>query len=268
MKTMVITMVLIAVTVCGAWAKLGDLVASFDNIGNSTHYGLAADAYYLYTFYYYSTWGYPVIRMLRTNGSFVSSYPCPFGTTSPYYYCRGLSYGGSSVLFINNYYQRAVGRFYAANGSMINTWTWPTNMTYRYGICNTHDGTRLGTRIYQSYYTGDFWFSTTTGSLISSFKVGTTTYNFDLAWDYGNNMIWYGNYSTHHVYGITTSGSIISSWRVPSSVSYPYGIAYYGQYLYVSTSSGNPDEYIWIYHCPNTVGLTPASVGKIKALLK
>jgi hypothetical protein len=266
MKTMVITMVLIAVSVCGAWAKLGDLVASFDNIGSSTHYGLAADANYVYTFYYYSSWNYPIIRMLRTNGSFVSSYPCPFGTTSPEYYCRGLSYGGSIILYLNNYYQRAVGRLYAHTGSMISTWTWPSG--YRYGVCCTHNGSSAGTRIYQSYYTGDFWFSTTTGSLISSFKVGTTTYNFDLAWDYGNDMIWYGNYSTHHVYGITTGGSIVSSWRVPSAVSYPYGIAYYGEYLYVSTSSGSPDEYIWIYHCPNTVSLTPASVGKIKALLK
>ncbi len=255
----------VALAACSASARLGDLVASFDNVGASTHYGLAADAYYVYTFHY--TPPYDIYRMLRTTGSFVSSYPCPLGTTGYDFYVRGLSYGGGVLLYINNYYQRRVGRFYNSTGSLVSTWTWSTSMPYRYGICCTHDGTNYGSYIYQSYYDGNFWYSTTAGSLVSSFKIAAT-YDTDLAWDYGNRMIWYPNYSTGYVYGITTQGSILASWRVPSAVSYPYGIAYYGYYLYVTTSSGTPDEYIWIYDCPGTVGLTPASVGKVKALFK
>lgn len=269
MKRALLVLVVVGLAAGAAWGTLGSLVASFDNHpvgGGSSHYGLAADRNYLYSYYYSS--GYRIYRMLRSNGSLVSSYPNPFGTGTYQYYTRGLSYGGGTILYINHYYWRAVGRFYASNGSMISTWHWPTTMTYRYGICCTHDGTNYGTRIWQSYYgSGTFWQSTTTGSLISSFDIATT-YNYDDAWDYGNNMIWYGNISTDYVYGINTSGSILASWRGPTAVSNPYGVAYYGSYLYVSTSSGSPDEYIWVYHCPNTVGVAPASVGKVKALFK
>lgn len=266
MKRALLIFVLVVLAAGTASAKLGDLVASFDNHpvgGGSNHYGLAADRTYLYSFYY--TTGYHVYRMLRSNGSLVSSYPCPLGTTSPAYYCRGMSYGGGTILYINNYSQRRVGRFYASTGSLISTWTWPSGT--RYGICCTHDGTNYGTRIWQSYLAGTFWQSTTTGSLISSFDIANT-YNYDDAWDYGNNMIWFGNYSTDYIYGMRTSGSILASWRGPTAVSNPYGVAYYGSYLYVSTSYGSPDEYIWVYHCPNTVGVAPASVGKVKALFK
>ncbi len=263
-----ILMVLALALLAGiASAKLGDLVASFDNHpvgGTANHYGLAADRDYLYSYYY--TTGYLIYRMLRSNGSLVSSYHCPYlGGT--YYTCRGMSYGGGTILYINNYSTRRVGILRASTGSKIRTWSWRSGL--RYGICCTHDGTNYGTRIWQSYGNlGTFYQSTTTGSLISSFDIDPATYQYDDAWDYGNNMIWYGNYSTDYIYGVKTNGSILASWRGPTAVSNPYGVAYYGQRLYVSTSWGTPDEYIWVYDCPNTVGVAPASVGKVKALFK
>lgn len=252
-----------------AYGALGDLVGSFPNHprgGTSSHYGMAADANYLYSYYYRSP--YTVYRMRRSNGSLVSSYPCPLGTGSYQYYGRGMCYDGTGNIYFSNYYRRYVTRFRASNGSVLSTWMWPTTMGYRYGLAVDHKGTSAGTNIYQSYYSGIWYRSSLTGSLRRQWRTGIYDYAYDLAWDYGNKMIWYGNYSTEFVCGTNTNGSIIKSWGVPVPVSNPYGIAYWGNYLYVSTSSGTPDEYIWVYHCPPNVTVSPASVGKVKALFK
>ncbi|MEE9456695.1 MAG: hypothetical protein V3W11_06065 [bacterium] len=252
-----------------AYGALGDLVASFPNQPRSpltSHYGLAADANYLYSFMYYSSWRYPIIRMRRTTGAFVSSYPMP-GPTYPQYN-RSISYDGTGNIYGNNYSRRYVVRFRASNGSMLSTWTWPTTMPARGALAVDHTGTGAGTNIYQSYYNGTWFKSSLTGSLKSSWRGPGYTYSYDMAWDYGNKMIWYSNYSTEFIYGCNTRGSIIKSWGVPVSVWDPYGIAYWGNYLYVSTIYGTPDEHIWVYHVPANIGVAPASVGKVKALFQ
>ncbi|MEE8639088.1 MAG: hypothetical protein V3T41_01630 [bacterium] len=254
-----------------ASAKLGDLVASFPNQPRSplvSHYGLAADANYLYSFMYYSSWRYPIIRMRRTTGAFVSSYPMPGATSTYPQYNRSISYGGDGRIYANNYSRRYVARFTASNGAGLSTWNWPTTMPARYSLAVDHKGTSGGTNIYQTYYTGVWYKSSLTGSLKDSWRRPNTNYAFDMAWDYGNNMIWYCNYSTEYIYGCNTRGSILKSWGVPVSVWDPYGIAYWGNYLYVSTIYGTPDEHIWVYHCPANVGVEPASVGKVKALFQ
>jgi len=250
-----------------AYGALGDLVASYDNIGTSTHYGLAADANYVYSFYYYSTWRYPTIRMRRSNGSFVSSYPNPLGTGSGQYYIRGLSYDGLGYLYYNNYSQRRVGRARASNGALVSSWTWPSGT--RYGICVDHGGTTGGTNIYQNYTTNTWWVSSLTGSQKRAFRAPVNNYSYDTAWDYGNKLIWCANYNDEYIYGILPSnGSVKAKFAFPVGPENPYGIAYWGNYLYVSSTSGTPDEYIWVFHCPANVGVTPASVGKVKALFQ
>jgi hypothetical protein len=257
----------LALLVGVAWADMGDLVASFPNVGTGTHYGLAADANYLYSFYYYSTWSYPVIRMNRSTGSFVSSYPVP-GPTYPYY-TRGMCYDGLGYIYGCNYSRYYVTRFRASNGSLVSTWTWPSGT--RYGLAVDHKGTSGGNYIYMSYYTGDSWKHTTTGSLVSSWSMPNYTYAYDHAWDYGNKLLWFINYSTDWLQAIdTATHKVVESFRHPqwSAISSTYGIAYWGNYLYVSNSGGTPDEYIWVFHCPPNVGVTPASVGKVKALFQ
>jgi hypothetical protein len=270
-KSILVSMavVLMAGSAMGAF---GDLVASFHNqpsSGTSTHYGLAADATYLYSFYY--TTGYNVYRMLRSNGSLVSSYPCPLGTGTYQYYLRGACYDGTGYIYWQNYYQRIVARARADNGSLVSTWTWPTTEGYRYGIAVNHGASSAGTYIYQSYYVGDFWQSTLSGSAVSSFSLPYYTYDYDDDWDWNNRVIWAVNYSTDWIYGIDpTSEKMLYSFRHPkqADISSMYGIAYWPPYLYVSNSGGTPDEYIWVFHCPNNVGVAPASVGKVKALFR
>jgi hypothetical protein len=269
LRKSILIVLALALLAGSASAKLGDLVASFPNPGYTTytHYGLAADANYLYSFLYYSTWSYPVMRMRRSNGAFVSSYRIQ-GPSYPQY-TRGVSYDGTGYLYYCNYSRRYVTRARADTGSYISTWTWPSGT--RYGICADHRGTSPGTYIYMGYTTGDFWKHRLTGSLVSSWSMPNYTYNYDLAWDYGNYLIWSINYSTDWIYSVDPNTQrIVESFRHPrwASISSCYGIAYWGQYLYVSNSGGTPDEYIWVFDCPNTVGVTPASVGKVKALFK
>jgi hypothetical protein len=250
-----------------SYAGMGDLIASFPNYGRSTHYGMAADVSYLYSYHYDAATNYPINILRRSDGSFVRSIPVPF----PYLenrYVRGLSYEGGGFLRANNYNNLYVARLRASTGSWVSSWTWSGGAA-RYGLCINGDKQNQGTanRIYQSYYTGIWWVSNTNGSLISSFQAPFTNYALDLAWDYTHNLIWYGNYATNWVAGMTPAGSVRESWPVKSGVSYPFGIAYFGGRLYVSTSGGTPDEYIWVYECTYT-DREPASLGKVKALFE
>ena len=250
-----------------AFAAIGSLVNSFPNRGRGTHYGMAADSNYLYSYHYDATTNYPINILRRSNGAFVRSIPVRF----PYLenrYVRGLGYESGGFLRANNYNNRYVARIRASNGSLVSTWTWSGGAT-RYGLSVNGDKRNPGTanRIYQSYLTGLWWVSNTNGSLISSFQAPHTNYAYDLAWDYTHNLIWYGNYATGWIMGMTPAGSIRESWQLETGVSYPFGIAYHAGRLYVSTSGGSPDEYIWVYDCSYT-DVAPASLGKVKALFE
>jgi hypothetical protein len=259
--------------ICGVWAAIpafagmGSLINSFPNYGRSTHYGMAADVDYLYSYHYDAATDYPINVLRRSNGAFVRS----LSLDLPYLhnlYIRGLSFEGDRWLRLNNYNNRYVARIRALDGSFVSSWGWSGGST-RYGMCINGDKQNPGTanRIYQSYLTGIWWVSNTNGSLISSFQAPFTNYALDLAWDYTHDYIWYANYATRWVVGMTPAGSVRESWELESTVSYPYGIAYYGGRLYVSTSGGSPDEYIWVYECTYT-DVEPASLGKVKAIFE
>ena len=84
---------------------------------------------------------------------------------------------------------------------------------------------------------------------------------WDIAYDWRNHLIW-GGYNSRTVYGFTTNGSLRASFNMPSVVTYVRGMAYQGQYLWVSTSN----SMIYQIHCPQNLSVAPASLGKIKAI--
>lgn len=266
MHKRIIILMALAPIASTAFAGMGQLIASFPNYGRSTHFGMAADANYLYSLHYNVATNYPMMVLRRTNGSPVRSFtlPLPYGHNI---FVRGVGYEGGGYLRLNNYSNRYVAKITTA-GKFIGSWGWTGGAT-RYGLCINGDKNRpnTATRIYQSYLTGILWVSTTNGSLISSFQTPHANYAYDLAWDYTHNLIWYANYSSRWVVGMTPSGSVRESWQLKSTVSYPAGIAYYGGRLYVSTSAGSPDEYIWVYDCSYT-DVAPASLGRVKALFQ
>jgi len=253
--------IIIFATALGATAAayMGQIINSFPNTSGS-HTGMAADANYIYTVMWAPSPGHPIGKLDRWTGSFIGSYASPLAAP------RAMEYAGDGYIIVNDGTYDTVGKFVAATGSLVSTWTYVPG--YREGLCTDYSVPRAPTPptyVYQSYLT-TIYVSTTTGSLINSFTV-QNTYSRDLAWDYGNRWIWYGNYNDEYVYGMTVNGSIMASWRVPNGVSNPEGIAYYGEYLYVDIASTTPN-YIWVYHCPNIAAVTPASWGRIKATFR
>ncbi len=263
-----------ALAASAAFGAMGSLVASFPNAGGNAHYGLAADLDYLYSFYYDPSQGYPVNVVKRANGSFVRSIELPLPPLDKLN-LRGMGYVGDGslgqgYLYLNNYKDRYVAKVRITTGKLTGKWGWVGGEN-RYGLCVDNKKTQINTvrGFYQNSLDGLWWHSDKNGSLISSWQAPTENYAYDLAWDYRNDFIWYANSSTNWVFGMTTGGSILVSWPLEAGVLYPYGIAYYADRLYVSTSGGNPDEYIWVYDCPlSEIGIEPASLGRVKALFK
>lgn len=99
-----------------------------------------------------------------------------------------------------------------------------------------------------------------TGSIESLF---TSAYRpYDLAWDWRNEIIWTG-WADNIVHGYNTRGTLVASFSMP--VNYPRGFCYWGRYLWVSTLA---EHRIWKVHCPSTVSVEPASMGRIKAAFR
>jgi hypothetical protein len=256
-----------------AFGAIGDLVASFPAPGSNRHYGLAADANYLYTHHSSSVGSWPIFIIDRRDGSFVGSYRSPFyGVTPGNYNCfRGLSYQGGGYIWATNYAYDIVIKFRASDGSFISSWGTGFGTRRTYGICARNykpsTGSLEGFTISEYYAPRRIWNFNASGSFVSSF-VGCAAADF--AWDYFMRMVWAADVSDGYVYGYDwRSGRLLSSWtwRVRPTINDAYGVAYYGSYLYVLTTSGTPDEYIWVFHCI-IMDVKPASFGRVKALFR
>jgi hypothetical protein len=264
----------VALVVAGpAFGKMGDLVASFPAPGSNQHYGLAADANYLYTHYSSSVGSWPIFIIRRQNGSFVGSYRSPFyGVTPGNYDCiRGLSYQGGGYIWATNYAYDIVVKFRASDGSFISSWGTGFGTQRTYGICARNDkyssGTLRGFNISEYYAPHRLWDFSTSGSLVSSFEACAAA---DLAWDYWEWLVWAADITDGYVYGYNhETHRLVSSWpwRVRPTINNAFGVAYYGNWLYVLTTSGTPDEYIWVFHCVAS-DVEPASLGRVKALFR
>jgi hypothetical protein len=72
------------------------------------------------------------------------------------------------------------------------------------------------------------------------------------------------------VYGFTTAGSVVASFPSPAGNEAIAGCAFYEGYLWVSayrTQAGN-DPYIWQVDVRDLTGVSPASLGRVKALFR
>ncbi|MGD8719948.1 MAG: hypothetical protein PVH29_14150 [Candidatus Zixiibacteriota bacterium] len=91
----------------------------------------------------------------------------------------------------------------------------------------------------------------------------------DCAWDYRNQLIWFTDsddtWPAPPICGFTTDGSLVASFTPPLILA--YGLTYYEGYLWVSNIFCEPMDVIQV-HCPILTGVTPASIGKVKALFR
>jgi hypothetical protein len=181
-----------------------------------------------------------------TNGSVVSSFPCPGDT-------RDVE-GGQHYFWTCTY--SATGIIYRINtsGSVEASFLAPANAT---GI------TRDDTHLWVSSSTTNYVYRlTTAGSLVASFAApGEDTAGLD--WD--GRYLWLADAATTEssLYQLTTTGSVLWQFKVPTGR--VYGVAFDGTYVWYS-SMANPK---YCYRVTvSGIAVEPASFGKVKALFR
>jgi hypothetical protein len=100
---------------------------------------------------------------------------------------------------------------------------------------------------------------TTAGTLVATFPM-TVDVCSDMAY-YKRQLWYYGGWGL--VYGVTLNGSVVASFPAPSGSCRAVGFD--GEYLW--TADGNRPQYIYKVDI-EVMGVTPASLGKVKALFR
>lgn len=235
-----------------AYASLGSVVSSFRAPGNEVR-GLARSGTRLHVMIF----GNPtrVYRVAPVNGSVYGSWAVSFGNN-----CRGLAFSEGGRLWVGNYGNDYVYDCVATSGSVRASWS-AGHDPYGLAPYCTADGGVGTTAIFSSDFDPAYYWrhNMNNGSVLASFALARASF-FDIAWDHRNRLIWMGDLP-NIIYGYTTRGSIRASFTVPAG--YPYGAAYYGEYLWVGCAGNG---YVYRVHCPATVEVAPASMGKVKAL--
>jgi hypothetical protein len=227
-----------------AWGVFGDIISSIPSPARYPQ-SLAWDGNYLWCF---CCEDYMFYRVVPASGSVVSSFR--LSLTAP---GKGLAYAGGYLYHITD--KPDVVYRITTTGSIVDWFSNPFAQAMRSGGF-TYDGRHLW---FTSIHPHIFWEMTTSGSVVSSF--GTSFYPFDPAWD-GDYLIC-GTYSpSHMLYRLTTTGSIVESAAPPAN--YPWGCCFDGTYMWVSTTVGS--NYIWKLDAEGASAISPASVGKVKAL--
>jgi hypothetical protein len=237
-----------------AFATLGSIVGSFSGpdanlrgVGRSTAYlyviGLSAPNL--------------VYRCNPTTGSVFGSWATPYPTWN-----RGLAVTWGEYVWVGSYADDIVYECEGATGSIYGSWD-AVNDPYGLAPLCTGDGGQGTTGLYSYDSSPNYVYlhNLTNGSVIRSFPLAHAT-PYDFAYDHRNRLIW--KYYSPNIYGYDTStGSVVASFPQP----YPstcYGLAYYGEYLWISAGDGN----IFIVDCPGNVGVHPSSLGRVKALFR
>lgn len=235
-----------------AQASLGSVVSSFRAPGTDVR-GLARSGTRLHVMIF----GSPtrIYRVAPVTGSVYASWASSFGNN-----CRGLAFSEGAHLWVGNYGNDRVYDCVSTTGSVRGSWSAGHDPFGLAPLC-TGDGGVGTTALFSSDSTPSFCWrhNLNNGTVLASFEIIRASF-FDIAWDHRNRLVWMGDLP-NIVYGYNTAGSIRASFTVPAT--YPYGAAYYGQYLWVGCAGNG---YIYRVHCPGTVGIAPASLGKVKAL--
>lgn len=232
-------------------AALGDVVSSFRAPGTSVR-GMARSGTRLHIIIY----GSPtrVYRVAPVSGSVYGSWATTFNRN-----CRGLGFSEGGYLWVGCYADNHVYKCNSVTGSVYGSWN-AGNDAYGVAPRCTGDGGVNTTAIFTSAQTPSYCWrhNMNNGSVLGSFSVRHSSF-FDIAWDHRNQLIWLGTLNGS-IYGYRTNGAVRASFSSPAN--YPYGMAYYGEYLWIGCD-GN--DYVYRVKCPGTVSVEPASFGRVKA---
>jgi hypothetical protein len=235
-----------------ARAVLGEVVNSFPAPDEKPRAAARSpESLYVYCF----TWGDYIWRLNPGTGSVLGSFPSPCGI-----FTDGLSYSAENNLWVGSWYNNYVYRCNADNGSIISSWNAQHRIMGLAIECSGDGGVNPSAIFASNVFPRGVWrHNLTTGSILSSFSEVKPF--VDISWDWRNKIIWGAYEST--VYGYRANGSCVASFTFPRKL--PYGFAYFGEYLYVTTYD---DNYVWQIHCPAFPGIEPLSFGKVKALFR
>lgn len=236
------------------YAALGDVVSSFRAPGTSVR-GMARSGTRLHLLVF----GEPtrIYRLAPVSGSICGSWVPSFGNN-----CRGLAFSEVGRLWVGNYANDCVYDCAVTTGSVYRSWSAGHNPFGLAPYCTGDGGVGTTAILSSDYDPSKCWrHAMADGRVLSSFAIVKSSF-FDIAWDHRNRLIWMG-YLPNMVYGYNLSGSVVASFTVPST--YPYGMAYYGEYLWVGCD-GN--DHVYRVRCPGNIGVAPTSMGRIKAFYR
>jgi hypothetical protein len=253
-----------------AWGALGDIVASYKSPPQYPR-ALARSNAYLFAYCVDNSATPPgwVFRLVPLSGRVVASFPLNHESATMY---RGLTFTGPDNLWIGHSTDDRVYRLNAANGSVRSSW--PVISGIIWGLAAEYDQAGGGP-------VRGLWMSganpvaatcySTTGSIKQVFLWSTQT--LDIGWDYNHDLLWGSVLKSvpYYVCGFTTDGSIVASFPSPAGGDEAIaGCAFYEGYLWLSayrTQAGN-DPYIWQADVRDLTGVSPASLGRVKALFR
>jgi len=201
-----------------------------------------------------------IYRMNPTTGSVIGSWQTTWSNMN-----SGMDYG-DNYLWIASYANSTMYRCQPDTGSIFGSW-YINPPGQRDGVAPycTGDGGAGMLGIFTSDKYKGYYHNMTTGSMLYSWDWPNGEWNIDIAYDWRNRLIWKPAWS-QYVQGFTTAGSLVTSFRGPGN--FQYGMAYNAEYLWICGSFTGSDVAIYRVHCPANVAVAPASLGKVKALLK
>ncbi len=254
MKKLALTIIISTWAAAAAFAALGDVVGTIP-IPGGAQAGLGASANYLYITNYSQS---RIYFVNQTTGSVMGSFANAGGSNT-----RGLACVSGGYLWQNKAYTAPFLSYQTndATGSVYASFPIPSSVTHGIDpLCTGDGGAGTSYLLLSDYSAKRIYYMTTAGSIASSFLV--TPILYEIAYDWRNELIW-GGMNSNVCYAVSTTGSSVASFTAPTSNI--YGMAYYGQYLFVGGTSGN----IYRIHCPSGFNaIAPASLGRIKALYR
>jgi hypothetical protein len=258
MRAYAIAVGAVLVMAAGVWAVLGDIVASWESPDPYANpYGAAISKDHLFILGGNGN----VYKVHSASWSVVTSFITPLAGNS-----KGLAYGAGDDLWVSSKYGALQGEYvYVLNantGSIKGSF--PNSGTYDWGLAPlcTGDG-GVGTT---ALLVADWWalnlkkVDMTSGKVLASCPFPDA---YEIGYDWRNRLVWGGLRQV--IYGCTTTGSLVATFTspVPEGM-YVGGLAYSGEYLFLAVS-----YLVYKIHCPvANYGIYPASLGKVKALLR
>jgi hypothetical protein len=199
---------------------------------------------------------YRIYKLHATTGSLYGSFnsPCWNNTT-------GLSYEDAGYLWLGNARNEYVYKCSSRDGSIYSSWRCYHDLEGGVTTQAIGDGGVKPVAVFVNYLSKFWRHNVQTGGIYSSFNAAVNLY--DTAWDWRNELLWGGDSGGSYIYGYTSTGSLTASFRGPASEL--TGMCYYGQYLWVSDFWGMT---IWRIHCPGPAPVSPASLGRVKAMFR